>query len=262
MHLPIDYKGGKVSKDQPIRTGITDTIDKLSKNKNYIIIAGDTNVNRNTPLLKNTISCVTGALTEGYTSFKYGFCDERGNIQRKNKMYEYVDHIYRSENIELVRNNRGMGVFPKYTYNKEYELIAADKPFDQFGPPYCDKTKGVCELKSFGEQEKLEHLTWPSDHAMITATLKLKPTLETAPELVLKPVLKPIPEPESKPEPTTLYKWKRGPSGEFMKIEVEERQPVVITKPVTGGYNKKNYERLYYKYKAKYFNLKTQIRKL
>jgi len=263
MHLPIDYKGSKVNKDQPIRTGITDTIDKLSENKNYVIIAGDTNVNRNIPLLKNTISCVTGALTEGYTSFKYGFCDERGNIKKKKKMYEYVDHIYRSKNIELVKDGRGMGVFPKYTYNKEYELIAADKPFDQFGPPYCDKTKGVCELKSFEEQEKLEHLTWPSDHAMITATFKLKPTLEIAPELVLKPISKPVPEPIPEPGSKSIiprYEWKIGPGGRPIKIKVEER-PVII-RPATGGYNKNNYKRLYYKYKAKYFNLKTQINKL
>lgn len=244
MHLPIDYKNGKVSKIQTDRTNITDTIDKLSKNKNYVIIAGDTNVNRNIPLLKNTISCVTGALTKGSTSFKYGFCDEEGNIQKKDKMYEYVDHIYRSKNIKLVINRDGMGVFPKYTYNEEYELVDADKSFDKFGPPYCDKTKGICELKSFEEQEKLEHLTWPSDHTMITATFKLKPALEPA----LEPVLKPVPEPELI---TPRYEWKK----------VEER-PVVIMKPAMGGYNKNNYKRLYYKYKAKYLNLKTQISKL
>lgn len=252
IHLPVLFKKGKKAISQIPRGNILGAINNVVFKWNYGIIAGDTNTKKDNNLFKyneKLKSCVEGDLAEGYTSFKYGVCDE-GVLKARDSehMYDYLDHIYIiKENIEIITDTNGRGVVQKYDYNENYELIDSKIEFNKIGPPFCDEEKTICNIKNYGEQKQP---VWPSDHAIILATFKFKN---------LKPIRKYILATDLKFEkPVVQYKWITDIHGKFKKVPIEERQSIILEKPKDGGGRKKNYKNLYHKLKGEYKYLKSQ----
>jgi endonuclease/exonuclease/phosphatase family metal-dependent hydrolase len=129
-------------------------INKLIKNHKYVIFGGDANVTNKKHLFPKLKSLVKHFDTDDYfTSYSRGECiNDIYKIKHPDDRYEFVDHIYvRKFDIKQINI---------YNIFANGILIDKEQSFERMEPPY--------------ENKQYVKTNWPSDHAIVSAIIKIK----------------------------------------------------------------------------------------
>lgn len=148
--------------------------DIVTENKMNTIIAGDMNTGKYIMSFlrsKKISSIIDLNIKKQYTtSFKLGKCyNNEFKQSNKNERHFFIDDIYVSDNLKVD------DVKIISSFDNQYNFIT-DSPQHNFkdqGAPFCDPNiyseNGFCEISQY----KKVHM-WPSDHALVCATIRFE----------------------------------------------------------------------------------------